>query len=422
MEFVTLTEKEFKDFQSKHELANFFQTVETGKLRETYGAKVHYLGIKEKNKIIAGGMFTDTKSMFGMRRYYAPQGFLIDFNNKELVKFYTDNLKKYAKEHKCMFIRLDPNVIYRLRDVNGDLYPDDKPNDEVIDYLKSLGYKHFGFTKDYRFTLSRWNYRVKIDKPYEELKQTFSKSTRKNIDSTYRNGVSIRIGTKDDVHTLTELLKATADRKHFLSRDEEYYNRMYDCCGDLIRIYIAHIDFKEYLRVNKEDLEAEQKNNDEIKEKMTHDMVGNKLTNKLETSNKLIDKYKAQIKEAEDYLKEYPDGKDIGALLSVKSGKEYITLVSGILGDFKKFTPKYAMYNQHILDAYKFNMEYVNFFGISGDFSKDNPVYGVYEFKKGFNGEVVEMVGEFTLPVSSKYYLYNMFRHLKIVYRNIKGE
>ena len=66
--------------------------------------------------------------------------------------------------------------------------------------------------------------------------------------------------------------------------------------------------------------------------------------------------------------------------------------------------------------------EYVNFFGISGDFSKDNPVYGVYEFKKGFNGEVVEMVGEFTLPVSSKYYLYNMFRHLKIVYRNIKGE
>ena len=80
------------------------------------------------------------------------------------------------------------------------------------------------------------------------------------------------------------------------------------------------------------------------------------------------------------------------------------------------------MYNQHILDAYDYKMEYVNFFGISGDFSKDNPVYGVYEFKKGFNGEVVEMVGEFTLPVSSKYYLYNMFRHLKIVYRNIKGE
>ena len=155
MEFVTLTEKEFKSFQSKHELANFFQTVETGKLRETYGAKIHYLGVKEGKKVIAGAMFTDTKSMFKMRRYYAPQGFLIDYNNKELVKFYTDNLKKYAKKNKCMFIRLDPNVIYRLRDANGEIYNDDKPNDEVINFLKSLGYKHFGFTKDYRFKRNR---------------------------------------------------------------------------------------------------------------------------------------------------------------------------------------------------------------------------------------------------------------------------
>ena len=165
MIFTELTEEEYRLFETKHPLANIFQTVEMAKLRESYGAKIHYLGVKEDNKVIAGGMFTDTKGMFGKRRFYAQQGFLIDYTNMDLLKFFTDNLKKYVKKNKGMFIRIDPNVIYRLRDVNGNLYEDDKPNDLVINNLKKLGYKHFGFTKDYRFTLSRWNYRLKIDVP-----------------------------------------------------------------------------------------------------------------------------------------------------------------------------------------------------------------------------------------------------------------
>ena len=36
-------------------------------------------------------------------------------------------------------------------------------------------------------------------------------------------------------------------------------------------------------------------------------------------------------------------------------------------------------------------------------------MYGVYEFKKGFNGKVVELIGEFDLPIiKSKYNLYKV--------------
>jgi len=105
--------------------------------------------------------------------------------------------------------------------------------------------------------------------------------------------------------------------------------------------------------------------------------------------------------------------------LSIKSGQEYVTLTSGILEDAKKFKPKYIMYNEHIKDAYEFGFKYVNFYGISGVFDKSNPIYGVYEFKRGFGGEVVELIGEFTLKISNTYYIYNMFRHLKILLRKI---
>ena len=48
-------------------------------------------------------------------------------------------------------------------------------------------------------------------------------------------------GTETTVAEL-ELLKATADRKNFQSRDLKYYQKMYECYGDNMQIYFAHVD------------------------------------------------------------------------------------------------------------------------------------------------------------------------------------
>ena len=53
MKFVELTEKEFCKFSSQHEQGSFFQTIELASLRQSYGSKIHYLGVKDKNKIVA---------------------------------------------------------------------------------------------------------------------------------------------------------------------------------------------------------------------------------------------------------------------------------------------------------------------------------------------------------------------------------
>lgn len=419
MEFCVLTEEEFRNFATNHEQESFFQTVETAKLRESYGSIIHYLGVKKDGKIVAGGMFSETPCMLGKKRLYAPQGFLIDYNDMDLLKFYTDGLLKYGKKIKAMFIKCDPNVVYRLRTGDGDIINPKPEGEDVINNLKKLGYKHFGFTSDFRFTLSRWNFRVELNKTYEELKNGFSKSTKKNIDNAYKNGVTVRKSSIDDIEKMAELFQATADRRHFYTRDADYYRRMHKYLGNLMHFYIAHVDFNVYKKNIEEMLELEKKNFEEIKEKMSKDMVGSKLTNSYATSEKRIERLNNDLEHANELIKEYPDGKDIGALLSLVSGNEYVTLTSGTLTEFKEFTPKYVMYNEHILDAYRFKLRYVNFFGISGTFDKKDPVYGVYEFKRGFNGNVIEMVGEFTLKVSNTYYIYNMFRHLKILYRNI---
>jgi len=419
MKFVELTEKEFCKFSEQHEQGSFFQTVELARLRQSYGSKIHYLGVKEKNKVIAASMFSETKTLFGKSTFYAPRGFLIDYHNFELLKFYKSELVKYCKARNGMMIKIDPNVIYQVRGNDGSELKDEIKDDETINNLKKLGFKHYGFNKDF-ITQSRWNFRVELNKPYEELKSEFSKTTRKNIDSTYKKGVRVRVGTLDDLESMEEILVETAKRRGFRSRNLEYYKRMYKHMKDKLNIYIAYLDANTYLQSSETLLEEAKSRLTEIENKMAVDNIGNKLINQKETALKQIEKYEEEVNFAKDFKEKYPNGKDIGVLISLKSGLEYLTLYSGILVDYKKFTPKYAMYNAHLLDAYKFKIPYANFYGISGIFDPKDKNYGLYDFKRGFGGNVIELIGEFSLPLNISYYLYNLLHKSKIFIRKLR--
>lgn len=413
LEFVSLTEEEYKSFIKDREDLSFMQTVEVGKLRESYGSIIEYLGVKENNKVVCASMFSITTTFRGKKTFYAPRGFLIDYKDKELLKFYTEELKKYAEKRNGLMIKIDPNVNYQIRDINGNQYEGTIPNDEVINNLKEIGFIHYGFNLDFEYTQSRWNFLVKLDVPYEELVNRFSKSTRKNIESTYEKGIQVRKAKKEDLESMEDILIKTAERKNFKSRDLEYYKRMYKYLGSKMQIYIAYIDKNKYIEASKNRLEIAKEKLKEVEDKMQKDMVGAKLKKQLEIATNQIQKCNEELMEAEKFAKTIDDRKDIGVLISVKSGKEYITLYSGYLVEYSRFTPKYAMYNEHIKDAYKFGIPYCNFYGISGVFDKNDKNYGMYEFKRGFGGEVQELIGEFTYPVSKLYYIYNTLKNAK---------
>lgn len=413
LEFVNLTKKEYQQFYNKHELASFMQTIELGNLKEELGDIVHYVGVKENKKILAATLILEQNSFFKLKTFYAPRGFLIDYHNKELLSFFTENLKKYVKERKGFRIIIDPNLVYRVRNNDGSIMDDDNKDDESFNNLTNLGYKHFGFNIYIETLQARWGYRLKLDKPYEELKKNFSKSTRKNIDTCYKKGLQVRKGTIEDLDSMTELFDSTARRKDFQSRSLEYYKKMYKHMGNLMNIYIAYIDPKVYIKSVKENLEKEEQNNQEILKKMNTSMVGHKLKQQKETSDNLIKKYQNEVQEAKEFKKNNPNGKDIAALLSLKSGKEYLTLSSGSLEAYRKFTPKYAMYDHHIKDAYAMGYEWIDFYGISGCFDKNDKFYGIYEFKKGFGGNVIELIGQFELKVTNVYNIYNFLKKVK---------
>ena len=55
-----------------------------------------------------------------------------------------------------------------------------------------------------------------------------------------------------------------------------------------------------------------------------------------------------------------------------------------------------------------------NFYGIPENINTHPKDYGIYEFKRGFNGYVEELIGEYYLPINKlKYTIFNIIHKLK---------
>ena len=82
----------------------------------------------------------------------------------------------------------------------------------------------------------------------------------------------------------------------------------------------------------------------------------------------------------------------------------------------REVMPNYLMQWEMIRWAVETGCQVYDFQGISGDFQEGGHMYGLYQFKRGFNGQVDELAGEFN-------YVYQPFKR-KLVDQavNLKGK
>ena len=144
MKLETLTEEEFNEFSLKHEQYTFYQNTSWGHLKSLNGWKMHLVGYKTKNTVIAGAMLLEKSTPIKKKMFYAPRGFLLNYNDKDLVKNFTYDIKQYVKRNGGFFIKIDPYLIYEERDIDGEIVKDGINNENILKTLKELGYKYYG--------------------------------------------------------------------------------------------------------------------------------------------------------------------------------------------------------------------------------------------------------------------------------------
>ena len=84
---------------------------------------------------------------------------------------------------------------------------------------------------------------------------------------------------------------------------------------------------------------------------------------------------------------------------------EIIYLSSGNYSKFMKFNSQYLLQWMMIKYGIENGFKKHNFYGIPADINTHPKDYGIYEFKRGFNGYVEELIGEFELPITWHYKL-----------------
>lgn len=351
MKFVAITSEEFRQFADKSPYKSFMQTPEIAKLRGKSGWKGHYFGVQNNGELIAATMLVSKPTFLGKVTFYAPGGPLLDYEKTDLLDFFIDNLKKYIKSHNGYVFQIDPYYELIERDSHGEIVEDGFNHQKAVKNLKRLGFKKIANSSQpkYLFVMDIKN------RTADEILMDFKRNTRNHVRKSERAGVKVRELKREELNKFKQITEATSKRRHFIDRPLDYYEQMYDLFHDKgeVKFIIA---------------EAE---------------INGKCT-------------------------------PLSTAMFMTYGDEVIYLFSGSDEKYmKEYNAQYAIQWYMIKYTADHGYKKYNFYGIQGLPDPKAKDYGIYEFKKGFGGHVVELIGSFELPLSVFFYLHSAVSKIK---------
>lgn len=411
MIIVELGKKQFDDYAINHPYRSFYQTSQYGTLMSKHGYSPLYIGFDEGRELRAAALIL-IKNQAGIKLGYSPRGFLIDFNDYQLVDDFTFKLKEYLQKKGVTNLIIDPHITHLERDKNGKPTETKQKGVNISESLKRIGYTHRGFNLYFENLKPRWNMVLKTEQTPIEVFNSFEKETRTKIRNSLRKGVEIYKGDKNDLKMFYQMI----NKKHY--RKYDYYLDMYDIFGkfNMFDIYFARINTETFLRNSKLLYEHETQKNIKLSQELQRNIKNKKLriklTNKKMESDKLLNSYKNDIIFG---TKLHRDSKYIivASNAVIKYGNEVFFLIDGINYKFKNFNANHLIKWKVIEEYRKKGYTKFHFNGITGDFTKKNKYNGLFIFKKGFNTKVTEYIGEYSLIINkTKYNLYKSFKPL----------
>lgn len=413
MQFKELSKGEFQKFIDGYDKANFWQSVETGNFREENGWKAFYVGVLNDDNVIAAALLTSCDLKFGFKAFEAPRGLYVDYLNFDLLKFFIDNIKKFCKSHKGLYFRMDPYFPLIERDINGDIVENGFDNHNVVDFLVNEGFKHFGYTRgDDNHFEPRWQFVLDVEgKTSQDILNEMDQKTRNQVNATKRKGIVVRELSMDEFDIFDDIMEHTSQRRHFENRHNDFYRRQKLAYKDMFKVKVAEMHTDLYLKnlaAAKQELEKERDHHASDYEKYPNHKKSLKKVNSLNEEIKQNEATQEKIKALAE-----KEGNVIvmAASFFVCYKEEVIYLYSGAYDKYLKYNPSVALQWEMINYAIDHHYKRYNFYGISGNFKPDEEGYGVYNFKKGFNGHVEELLGVFEVAVAPvKYKLYNLMK------------
>ena len=231
-----------------------------------------------------------------------------------------------------------------------------KTDEEFRKIITKNGFKIKDDSKDFKDEIQpRFVFRLNLKgKTEEQIFAELHQKTRYNVRLATKKGVVIKEGTREDLKDFHKIMIETGERDNFIIRSLEYFEKMYD------------------------------------------EMAPNHMK----------------------LLMAYHEDKPISGIIPIMYGNKVWYLYGASSNSHRNLMPNYLLQWTMIQDAIKRGADMYDFRGVSGVVDETHPQYGLYRFKKGFNADFTEFIGEIYVPY--KPLVYKMYKFSEKAFRTLR--
>ncbi|MBQ4634274.1 MAG: peptidoglycan bridge formation glycyltransferase FemA/FemB family protein [Bacilli bacterium] len=404
-----ITNEEFTKFALEFPTKSIFQTTGYAFTMNKQHFDSVFLGLVDDSNSIRAASLILIANIKGFKYAYAPRGFLIDYTNKELLKDFTFQIKKFLSRNDIIAIKINPIVIKNIYDKKGNLIATNNNDDIILENLKALGYEHKGFNNYFEAFKPRFEAIIDLKPDLNELFMSCKKALRTKVRRAELNGITIHRGDDRNIKYLYEQLKSTYPRDLKYFQDSyEFYSR-----NNLIDFYYAKIETPTFLAQSQELYQKQEQLVSELSNTVILEAKNDSsktLSMKLEADN-LLASYKDQLIKATKLLKEHPEGIITACALVIKNGDEAVLLIDSRDKNYSSFNSKHILLWKIICKYASEGYKKFNLGAVSNIKLKPNKYQGLNDFKCNFNPKIYEYLGDFELVAIKSLYL--MYQALK---------
>lgn len=401
MIFKVLSAAEYEQFTLNHPGRYYINSSKMLELKKENGWEVFYTGVcDEEGKLLAAAGFSKVP-VAGLYHYaYAQRGILCDFNDHALLAFFTEELKKFLKEHKMAYMRMDPYVEYQQLNTDGSVTEGGFSNQAMIDELKRLGYEHLGFTKNYTAD-SQVRYMVVLDlddKDEKAITAGYEPNTRRTINRAKKFGVEIEECDPDHLDEFMKLMEFTSEKRHFADLGLATYQSQMRAFGkDNAKVWLAVLNTPKLIDINRSDLAAVEEEMKKTEAALEKTPNNGKMIRRKKEEEERISQITKMIAETEELEKTYGQRIILSGAYFIIYDDEMYYISSGSYDELRKYCGPYLIQDEAIHLALNRGCRRYNFTGTSGIFDESADDFGVFEFKRKLGGRPIELIGEFRL-------------------------
>ncbi len=348
---------------------HFLQTYEWGQVKAGYGWQPIYAAWDEQVNMkvetdgnrLSSFVFRPSAAALILKRQilrngfaarlsilYSPKGPLLDWTNEPLRSRVLNDLQSFAKKQGALFLKMDPDVVLGTGTPASEEASINHNGQAVMSMLGRRGWEYSSDQIQFRNTIL-----IDLHPSEEEMLARMKQKTRYNIRLAEKKGVTLRVGTQEDLLMLYKMYAETSIRDGFVIRDEGYYKTVWELF-----------------------MSGEQSK------------IGNR---------------KSEIAFAEPIIAEVNNEPIAAIFVFYFAGRAYY--VYGMSRDtHREKMPTYLLQWEAMKRAKARGCTIYDLWGAPEVFDESDSMWGVYRFKEGLGGQVVRTLGAWDFALSPLWY------------------